>query len=91
MRCRSGSEMKRLAALAFLAVFVAAGVAACGERPQTALYKDGKYRGKPDLRPWDNAPAAYGSPEWKKGDEVTWENGVRTRTQTQNEYGRIGR
>ena len=53
-------------------------------------YKNGKYRGKPDTRPWDNAPAAHGSPDWKKGDQVGWENRVRDRAATQNEYGRIG-
>ena len=82
--------MKRLSALAILAVLAISGIAGCGEREQTALYKDGKYRGKPDMRPWDNAPPAYGSAEWKKGDRGTWENEVRGRSAAQNEYGRIG-
>lgn len=84
------SRIARLAGVAFLALFAASTLTACGERPQTTLYKDGKYRGKPDMRPWDNAPSAHGSPEWSKGDEATWENGVRERTTTQNEYSRIG-
>ena len=82
--------MRRLFAYALVSVHAATGLAACGERDQTVLYKDGKYRGKRDTRPWDNAPPAYGSPEWKKGDEATWENRVRDRAATQNEYGRIG-
>lgn len=82
--------MRRLVVLALLASLGAGVLAGCGERPQTTLYKNGKYRGKPDTRPWDNAPAAYGSPEWNKGDEVTWENDIRERMQTQGEYGRIG-
>jgi hypothetical protein len=36
--------MKRILALAILAA-LAGGVAGCSEREQTALYKDGKYRG----------------------------------------------
>ena len=83
--------MKRFVALAFVAAFVAAGMAGCGEKPQTALYKDGKYRGKPDGRPWDNAPTAYGSSEWNKGDEMAWQRRIDDRMRTQNEYNRIGR
>lgn len=82
--------MRRLFTLVILASLGAVALDACGERPQTTLYKGGKYRGKPDTRPWDNAPATYGSPEWQKGDEPSWENGVRQRTAGQNEYGRIG-
>lgn len=69
---------------------VAVPIAGCGEREQTALYKDGKYRGKPDTRPWDNAPPTPGSAEWKKGDQASWENAVRTRNAGQNENRRIG-
>jgi hypothetical protein len=81
--------MKRILALAILAA-LAGGLAGCSEREQTALYKDGKYRGKPDTRPWDNAAPAYGSESWKKGDHVTWENQVRSRSAGQNENRRIG-
>lgn len=90
MRCLIRLGCRRLALSSFIAVFLALGLASCGERPQSAEYKNGKYRGKPDTRPWDNAPSAYGSPEWKKGDETTWENRVKDRAATQNEYGRIG-
>lgn len=83
--------MRRLMVLALLASLGAFVLVSCGERPQTTFYKNGKYRGKPDTRPWDNAPAAYGTAEWKKGDEVTWDNGIRERMQTQDEYRRIGR
>ena len=83
--------MKRLASPVWLALVLAIGLAGCGEKPQTTLYKDGKFRGKPDMRPWENAPAAYGSPDWKKGDQASWDIKVRDRAGTQNEYGRIGR
>ena len=82
--------MKRLTVFLVSAVLVAIGLAGCGEREQTALYADGKYRGKTDTRPWDNAPPAYGSADWKKGDRATWENAVRGRSGTQNESRRIG-
>lgn len=79
--------MRRLA-LVLIGIAIAAATG-CGEKPQTVSYKDGRYRGKPDTRPWDNSPLSYGSPDWKKGDEQTWDDGVRQRTLTQNEYGRI--
>ena len=74
-----------------VALMMAALAAGCGEKPQTALYKDGSYRGKPDDRPWDNAPQTYGSAQWPKGNEQAWEHRIRDRAMTQNEYGRIGR
>jgi len=74
-----------------MAVLVAFGAAGCGERDQTALYKNGKYRGKSDTQPWDNAPAATSAGSWTKGDRATWEDEMRTRTITsQNEHRRIG-
>ena len=73
-----------------LALLVAIGIAGCGEREQTTLYKDGKYRGKPDTKPWDNAPPAYGTAGWAKGDYESWENQVKARNSAQNEYRRIG-
>lgn len=84
-----GKKGVRRVALAVLAAFAAAGLAGCGEREQAALYKDGKYRGKHDGRPWDNAPASYGSESWAKGDHTTWENQVRARSGGQNENRRI--
>jgi hypothetical protein len=82
--------VRRVTALAVLAALVAAGAAGCGEREQTALYEDGKYRGKPDNRPWDNAPNADGSASWVKGDRASWENQIKDRHNSQNEYVRIG-
>ena len=77
-------------AVAVLAALLATGLAGCGERDQTALYKDGKYRGKTDAKPWDSAPPAYGSASWAKGDQETWENQMKTRSAAQNEYRRVG-
>lgn len=77
-------------ALSATAIVAAVLLAGCGEREQTAFYQNGKYRGKPDSRPWDNAPAALASGEWKAGDHATWENAVHARNAGQNEYRRIG-
>ncbi len=82
--------MRRVTALAVLAALVAVGAGGCGEREQTALYQDGKYRGKPDIRPWDNAAPADGSASWVKGDRESWENQIRDRHNSQSEYRRMG-
>lgn len=81
--------MKRIAVFAVLTAFAAA-VAGCGELDQTARYEDGKYRGKSDSRPWDNAPLAYVPGAWDKGDHTTWEKQIRARSEGQNEHRRIG-
>lgn len=81
--------MRRLVILAVLAS-LAALAAGCGEREQTALYQNGKFRGKTDTRAWDNAPPALGTAEWNKGDKASWENELRSRSTVQNEYQRIG-
>jgi hypothetical protein len=76
-----------LVAAAFV---VALGLGACGEREQVVVYKQGKYQGKPDNKPWENDPAAslYTSSKWSKGDKASWENAVKTRSLAQNEYTR---
>ena len=82
--------MSRFLILVVLAVLGVTGLAACGEREQTASYEDGKYRGKPDGRPWDSQPPAYVAGEWAKGDENGWEKHLRARNSAQNESSRIG-
>ena len=54
-----------------------------------ADFKKGKYQGKPDTQAWDNAPLAYGSGKWTKGDRASWENQIKTRQLGQNEDVRI--
>ncbi len=77
--------------LASAALVVALGASACGERDQVIVYKQGKYQGKPDSKPWDNDPAAslYTSSKWTKGDKASWESAVKTRNLGQNEYARV--
>jgi hypothetical protein len=82
--------MNKLLIAAVLGVFV---LAACGEREQVA---EGKrtYQGKRDTKAWDNDPPGYatsGTQTWKKGDEASWEQAIKTRQMSQNEYQRIGR
>jgi hypothetical protein len=78
--------MKRLiaCAAALAAVF---GLAACGEADQVVVYKQGKYQGKPDGKPWDSEPLA--DAKWTRGDKNSWETQIKQRTQGQNEYKRI--
>ncbi|HYX67287.1 MAG TPA: hypothetical protein VE935_23965 [Burkholderiales bacterium] len=68
-------------------------VAACGEREQVA---EGKrtYQGKRDTKAWDNEPLPYAlnhGGKWNKGDQSSWEQEIKARQLTQNEYERIGR
>ena len=74
------------------AVLVTAlGAVGCMEVEQTATgQKQGKYQGKPDGKPWDNAPLAYDGGKWTKGDRTAWENQIKARNDGQNEYKRIG-
>jgi ABC-type glycerol-3-phosphate transport system substrate-binding protein len=76
--------------LAMAALVAAAGLAACGEREQVIVYKQGKYQGKPDSKPWDSDPAAslYTTSKWTKGDQASWENAIKTRNSYQNELTR---
>jgi len=62
----------------------------CGEKEQVVVYKQGKYQGKPDGRPWDNEPVAYGDAKWTKGDRASWETEIKARNDRQNENKRIG-
>jgi hypothetical protein len=82
--------MSRYVAFILLAALGAAAVSGCGEREQTASYKDGKYRGKPDGRPWDSQPPASVPGEWAKGDQHGWQKQMRARNDGQNENRRIG-
>jgi hypothetical protein len=86
--------MKKVIVLAAAVVVVGAlgALGGCMEVEQTATpQKQGKYQGKPDTAPWVNAPLAYGTASWTKGDEASWENQIKARNATQNEYNRIGR
>ena len=76
-----------LAAAAVLAVL---GLSGCGESEQVVVYKQGKYQGKPDTKPWENEPggSVYTTSKWSKGDKTSWETAIKSRNQGQNEYTR---
>ena len=77
--------------LASAALLLAMGLAACGEREQVIVYKQGKYQGKPDNKPWESDPSAslYTSSKWTQGDKTSWEAAIRARNQNQNDYARV--
>jgi len=66
--------------IAGAAAAVAAALAACGEREQVVVYKQGKYQGKPDDKPWQNA-------HWSSKDQ--WEAALKSRNLGQNEYEKV--
>jgi hypothetical protein len=74
--------------VALVAAAALAGLAGCGEREQVVVYKQGKYQGKPDSKPWSNDPSAavYTPQKWTKGDQTSWEGALKARNLTQNEY-----
>ncbi len=76
-----------------IAVAFAFGSSACMEVEQASTgQKQGKYQGKPDGKSWENSPLAAGAydAKWTKGDRTSWEAQIKTRTDGQNEYKRIG-
>jgi hypothetical protein len=78
--------------VALAALSLTAGLAGCGETEQVIVYKQGKYQGKSDTKPWDNDRSAslYTTSTWTKGDKSSWETALRSRSQGQNEHVRIG-
>jgi len=81
----------RLLVTAAAITLLAVGLGACGEKSQVVVYKQGKYQGKPDGRPWENdSPAAelLGG-KWTKGDRGSWEEQIKHRQLAQHEDTRI--
>ncbi|MGH6637500.1 MAG: hypothetical protein ACREXN_07775 [Polaromonas sp.] len=66
------------------ALVAAAGLAACGEKPQTAAGV------KSDVPAFQGAENQFVAPGWKPGDKTSWEQGLKARAQnTQNEYSKV--
>ena len=57
-------------------------LSACAEKSQTAATK------KLDTKPWEGAQPGYTAAGWKAGDQASWEEQMKTRSQGQNEYTR---
>ena len=74
-----------------LLVAAALALAACGEKEQVVVYKQGKYQGKPDNRSWDSEPlpADFRGGKWTKGDRASWEESIKQRQLAQHEHRRI--
>lgn len=74
----------------FLVVLVASALVGCGEQSQlgqSTTYKQGKYQGKPDTRPYEAGPGPYSAgSQWTAGDKTAWEAAIKRRQQDQNEY-----
>ena len=64
-----------------LAIMLAAGLAACGEKPDVTVYKQGHYQGKPDNVPWQSQPF--------NNNQAEWEKAIKARNNAQNEYLRV--
>ena len=77
--------------LVIAALALTAGLAACGERDQVVVYKQGKYQGKPDGLPWnsDSPIAELRGGKWTKGDRASWEDQIKQRQLAQHEHKRI--
>jgi hypothetical protein len=81
----------RLVLTVAAAALLAVGASACGEKSQVTVYKQGKYQGKPDGRPWDNESpiAELRGGKWNKGDRTSWEDQIKNRQLAQHEHKRI--
>ncbi|HMC17525.1 MAG TPA: hypothetical protein VKI18_17950 [Albitalea sp.] len=71
--------MKHLLILA-----VALSLAACGERST-----GGKTPRKADAKAWQGTDNAFVASGWKPSDAAAWQEQMRLRAQTQNEYNRV--
>ena len=54
----------------------------CAEKSQVAATK------KADGKPWEVSQNAYVVQGWKPGDQTSWEQQLKARSQNQNEYSR---
>ena len=63
-------------------LLAAMALGGCGEKAQVAATK--KYDGKP----WEASQSAYVVQGWKAGDQASWEQQLKARSQNQNEYAR---
>jgi len=70
------------AALMLATLVATLGLAACGEKVQTAGSR------KADAKAWSGAQDPFVAPGWKAGDQASWEEQMRVRAQGQNEYSR---
>jgi len=82
MKTRNVACLAAVAALVF-------GLAACSEKPQTLGDKTAGTTVTRDTQPWQGDPLTFQAP-YTRGDKGSWENSLKQRQQSQNEYVRIG-
>ncbi|NMM80773.1 hypothetical protein B2J86_07480 [Acidovorax sp. SRB_14] len=59
-------------------------LSACGEKPQTAGTRSA------DVQAWNGgAQTTFNVPGWAPGDKVSWEEQIKQRNRSQNEYVRM--
>ena len=75
--------MRALLILSAVLAF-ALGLAACGERST-----GGKTPRKADAKAWQGTDNAYVANGWKASDAAGWNEQMRVRAQSQNEYNRV--
>lgn len=46
---------------------------------------------KPDIAPYQGTDNAFAQKDWKRGDQASWEQQMRNRSQGQNEYSRTSK
>ena len=63
-------------------VLAVVALGGCAEKAQVAATK------KIDGNPWESSPSAYLAQGWKGGDQASWEQQLKARSQNQNEYSR---
>ena len=73
--------MKTSSAITLMAL--AALLAACGEKTQTASAR------KADGRAWESTDPSFVANGYKAADQASWEQQTRQRAQSQNEYVRV--
>jgi hypothetical protein len=73
--------MKR-ALMVMAAAFALSTLAACGERPQTATPR------KTDEKAWQGNETPFTTAGYKPGDKAVFDDQMRSRAQSQNEYGK---
>ncbi len=72
------------AAQALLMGMAVAGLAACGDKPQTL---DAGSASKQDAAAYNGTGSAFVDKGWKPGDKASWEQHLKTRMQNgQNDY-----
>ena len=75
-------KLASMMGLLLAALAMAPLLGGCAEKSQVAATK------KADGKPWEASQNAYVVQGWKPGDQTSWEQQLKARSQNQNEYSR---